>query len=60
MTWTPVVAGHTQARLPQHVRGHGYVVLVWEQRAWEDKETAIWRPRRVHPRRWVLPTCCGH
>jgi hypothetical protein len=28
VTWTPVVATSTPARLPQHVRGHGHVVLV--------------------------------
>jgi len=27
-TWTPVVAASTQARLPQHVRGHITFVLV--------------------------------
>jgi hypothetical protein len=28
VTWTSVVVASTQAYLPQHVRGHGHVVLV--------------------------------
>jgi hypothetical protein len=28
-----------QARLPQHVWRHGYVVLVWEDLAWDHTET---------------------
>ena len=28
VSWTPVVAAGTQERLPQHVWGHGNVVLV--------------------------------